>query len=181
MPFPPDALQLTLLLLVAANVIGLVAYVLSAKRRVRHQKSKTAAISASIAEYFRKSGVEVVVDCTSVLQNDRFTAFIESEPMKRFRLSHIIEMTVRDHVRKTCDLELEKIYWRFPIKEGQRAAMDEAKPDQNSDEYINEGLDHYRHIPQSEVTELPWEQFEEVVTIDRHKTATQETRRNEQT
>jgi hypothetical protein len=86
--------------------------------------------------------------------------------MKRFRLSHIIEMTLREHVRKTCNLELDRIYWRFPVKEAapnQASTVgEEALKKESSDEYINEGLENYRHIPQPEVTELPWETFEQM-------------------
>jgi hypothetical protein len=44
----------------------------------------------------------------------------------------------------------------------QEAQAAEAKPETESDDYINEGLEHYRHIPKPEVEELPWEQFEKV-------------------
>ena len=170
MSFTSDAFHLTLLLLVAVLVVGILAFILITRLKRRREKRKAAAITDAIVDYFRKSGVGVAVGCISPSHNDRFTAFIESEPMKRFRLSHIIEMTIREHVRKTCGLELEKIYWRFPvIKEARpEAAGGEAKPRERAAQYINEGLDHYRHIPQPEVEELPWEHFEEVITIDRN-------------
>lgn len=162
-----------LLLLVAVLVIGILAFLLTTRLKRRREKRKAAAITDAIVDYFRKSGVGVAVGCISPSHDDRFTAFIESEPMKRFRLSHIIEMTIREHVRKTCGFELEKIYWRFPVikdtrQETGNSAGVEAKPSQKADEYINEGLDHYRHIPHPEVEELPWEHFEEVITIDRN-------------
>jgi len=107
--------------------------------------------------------------------------------MKRFRLSHIIEMTLCEHVRRSCSLELDKVYWRFPIKEAAQAAQsvvvppadgntvsvdnasalpdgEDKKPEEVADDYINEGLENYRHIPKPEVTELSWENFEEVAT-----------------
>jgi hypothetical protein len=166
MPFNVDAVTLTLLALLAAVVIGIVAYATKAKIAARGELRKITAIRAVIIEYFRRSGVEVSVACTRLDRNGRFIAVVESEPMKRFRLSHIIEMTLREHVRKACSLELDKIYWRFPVKQTAQGtttqgAAGEAKPDPNSDEYINEGLEHYRHIPQPEVEELDWEQFEQ--------------------
>jgi hypothetical protein len=172
MPFTADVLALTLLLLLSAVVIGIVAYAIAGKAKARRETRNVIAIRAVILDYFRRSGVEVTVDCGRLNANSRFTAVVESEPMKRFRLSHIIEMTVREHVRKACGLELDKIYWRFPIKESAQSAAVEgaavpagaAKRDENSDEYINEGLEHYRHIPKPEVEELPWEHFEQVAT-----------------
>src|SRR5207302_1504855 len=104
--------------------------------------------------------------------------FIESQPMKRFRLSHIIEATVRDHVKKTCGLEVEKIYWRFPIMQATPDAEKDKSHEgkQEKDEYINEGLVNYRHLPKMEATETAWETFEEIT----QKLEAQETAPSEQ-
>ncbi|MGH8808351.1 MAG: hypothetical protein ACREX0_10775 [Noviherbaspirillum sp.] len=185
MSFNADAVTLTLAALVAALFLGILAYASSVKLKAARNRRDIAVIRAAIVDYFRRSGVQVSADCVSFDGNRHFTAVVESEPMKRFRLSHIIEMTLREHIRKTCALELDKIYWRFPIKEATQAvavpsqAADRQadnetagnggkKPGEASDEYINEGLEHYRHIPKPEVTELPWETFEEVATIGRN-------------
>jgi hypothetical protein len=172
MSFQIDTTNLVLLLVIAAIVIGIGAYLASIRMKARREQRNIAVITAAIVEYFRKTGVQVSAGCTRLVGSDRYTAVIESEPMKRFRLSHIIEMTVRDHVRKTCGLELEKIYWRFPIKEGAQRATDSADGDhKEGDEYINEGLEHYRHIPKVEATELPWEHFEQVSSNESDKKA----------
>jgi hypothetical protein len=154
-----EAIHLIFLLLVVANIVGVAAYVLKTRLAARRDKQDAASIAKAISEYFRKSGVGVTVDCTRMPRSRDFMVAIESEPMKRFRLSHIIESTLRDHVRKICALEVEKVYWRFPIKDAAQAPS--AKPD----DYINEGLEHYRHIPKPEVTELPWEQYEKMATV----------------
>lgn len=180
MSIKADSVTLTLLILLALNVIGVVAYALTVRLRGRREQENITSIRAAILDYFRRSGVEVAVACARLPGNAGFTAVVESEPMKRFRLSHIIEMTLREHVRKSCGLELDKIYWRFPVKQvaeavtAAKAGTDaatapsgpagEKKADEFSDEYINEGLEHYRHIPKPEVEELPWEQFEQVTT-----------------
>lgn len=184
MPFA-DPVTLILLALVAVLVIGILAYALMTKAKSTRRARAVVSIRATIVEYFRRSGVAVSADCV-ILEDGLYTALVESEPMKRFRLSHIIEMTLREHVRKTCGLELGRIYWRFPIKDaqavpapapgtsGQAAAPEqaeatpEAKAAEPTDEYINEGLEHYRHIPKAEAIELPWETFEEA-TIGRDK------------
>lgn len=166
-----------IVLLAAACLLAALVYVMVLKNRMRREKRHVAAVSATIIDYFRRSGVEVSVG--SVMQgNKRFTAFIESEPMKRFRLSHIIEATLREHVLRSCGMELDKVYWRFPIKEAARnaaavenASKEGSKPAEGSDDYINEGLVHYKHLPKVEVTELSWENFEEVTTIASEKKA----------
>jgi hypothetical protein len=184
MSFSADAVTWTLLAVVAVLVAGILVFTVRSRLRTRRRQRDTIVIRATIIDYFRRSGVEVAADCTGFRENGAFIAIIESEPMKRFRLSHIIEMTVRDHVYKACGLKLEKIYWRFPIKDAAQAgsgaassaagAANDAEADgagdpskELSDDYINEGLEHYRHIPKPEVEELPWESFEQVTTGSR--------------
>ena len=182
MSFNVDAVTLTLIAVLAALIIGILAYVSAAKAKANRAKRHATLIRNTIIDYFRRSGVAVSADATTFDDSGRYTAIVESEPMKRFRLSHIIEMTLREHVRKSCGLELDKIYWRFPIKEATQAvtvARDgEAKPESDvqeqkqeepADDYINEGLENYRHIPKPEVTELPWETFEQMATMNQNK------------
>lgn len=173
MSFSTDVVILALVILLAINITGVIAYAIALKFRVRREQHSVLAIRAAIIDYFRRSGVEVAVDCAQL--QDGFTAVVESEPMKRFRLSHIIEMTLREHVRKSCGLELSKVYWRFPVKQAVATAAasaadaDQKKPDASSDDYINEGLENYRYIPKPEVEELPWEHFEQVATAGQAK------------
>ncbi len=171
MLFPTDVLTLSLLLVVVAGGAGVATATFRAKARAGHERRNIAAIKATIIDYFGKTGVSVSVDSACLGGNGRYTAVIESEPMKRFRLSHIIEMTLRDHVRKSCGLELDKVYWRFPVvaehTQGAAAPPDAAVPAKDADEYISEGLEHYKYIPKVEATELPWEQFEKVTTVAR--------------
>jgi hypothetical protein len=185
MSFNVDAVTLTLLAVLAALIIGILAYVSANKAKANRAKRHATLIRNTIIDYFRRSGVEVSADATCFDGHEgRYTAIVESEPMKRFRLSHIIEMTLREHVRKSCGLELEKIYWRFPIKEATQAVAvtaqrdgetkapngtEEQKPEEHTDDYINEGLENYRHIPKPEVTELPWETFEQMATMNQNK------------
>ena len=169
MSFQIDTIHLLLLLIIAVMVVGVLAYAVSVKLKARREQRKIRAITAAIIDYFRKTGVQVGANCTRLPVKKNYTAVIESDPKKRFRLSHIIEMTVLDYVRKACGVELEKIYWRFPIRkdapEGEAGpAEGEDKKAVESDEYINEGLEHYRHIPKVEATELPWEHFEQATT-----------------
>lgn len=177
-----------ILIYVTASCLALsVAYVVLNVQKSRRAKQHAAMISREIILYFRKTGVEVAAVCTNLQGDERFTALIESEPMKRFRLSHIIEFTLRDHIHKTCGLELECIYWRFPVK----GATDHVFPSKiddkpvtimpmgpggpdtkaivSTDEYINEGLVPYKDVPKIEVTELSWEKFEEAATLEVEK------------
>lgn len=179
MLFNFEPVNLLILCLIAANLIGILAYAVF-KNKTRHERKNSAAITAALIDYFQRTGVKVTVNCAALPGQKSFTAVIESEPMKRFRLSHIIEAALREHVYKACNLDLEKVYWRFPVsvavQEVARAAGEvetdrelveaDRAPPEKTDEYINEGLEYYKYIPKVEVTELPWEKFEEASTIE---------------
>lgn len=175
MPAQINMVEIGIFCAIAIGLIVMLLYVGRLRYRVSRNKRMVALVSKVLVEYFRKTGVEVSVGCVSLQENDRFTAFVESEPMKQFRLSHIIEIALRDHVQKTCALELDKIFWRFPIKVAARdtsaagVAAGENKKIEGADDYINEGLVHYKDLPKFEATEIPWEKFEEASTQEAKK------------
>ena len=160
--------DLTLLFLVAANVLALLVRVMILKHRARVAERNTARISAAIREYFSNCSVQVGVDNISRVGGTRFIAVIDSEPLKRFRYSHIVEINLRTHVMNTCGLDLERVYWRFPIQEkqageqaGEQAAPAQAmeKPAAELDEYRHEGLERLKEHPGYDIAESSWEQF----------------------
>lgn len=159
--------DLTLLYIVAANVVAILAYVLVLKHRARRLEHSIKAVSAVIVDYFRADGIEVRVDCVPGPGGKGFIAFIESEPMKRFRYSHIVEASLRIHVQRACKEELDRIFWRFPIQGKGRAAEAGARemeiPDDKHDEYIREGLDALRKKGAYDIREGSWEEFENTV------------------
>jgi hypothetical protein len=168
MPLQTVSTELMMLGAALAAFFIVLVYVFRLKAKEKREKRNTKAISAALVDYFRRTGVDVAVGCVASSSGKRYIAFIESEPMKRFRLSHIIEMTLREQVAKNCGLELEKVYWRFPIKQvaQNQAAAKDAKSADGVDDYINEGLVNYRDLPKVEVTEIPWEKFEEAAAED---------------
>ena len=170
MPAQIDMTVLGVLAAAVAAVLAMLIYLVNDKRRAARSRKRLDQVSAVLVDYFRKTGVGVSVGCVN-LQGDRFTAFVESEPMKQFRLSHIIEIALRDHVKKTCGLELDKIYWRFPIKVAPAATgnTEPGKRIKDADDYINEGLVHYKDLPKPEATEIPWESFEEAAVQEAKK------------
>lgn len=141
-----------------------------------------------IVEYFEKIGVPVRVACVSLGQANAWVALIESEPMKQFRLSHILEMSLREHLHKQAGLTLERVFWRFPIRipstrparagaangNGESAAAVAATAG-GEDDYVNQGLVNYKDLPKFEATEIPWEQFQEASSqlgpLDEHGNA----------
>ena len=159
--------DLTLLYVFAANVIVILVYVLLLKHRARRLKHSIEAISAVIVDYFRADGIDVRVECVPGRTGKGFIAFIESEPMKRFRYSNIIETSLRLHVLRTCSEDLDRIFWRFPFNGKNRAAEESAKEmdvsDDKHDEYIREGLEAIKKKEAYDIREGSWEEFKDTV------------------
>lgn len=156
------------LLLAAFNLLVIVAVIAVVLLRSRRKQRQVAQLNAAIRDYFRRSGVEVNVASARLGKDQSYTAFVESEPMKRFRLSHIIEATLREQVAKNCGIHLDKIYWRFPLKEmasSETASQKQQAEKTDTDSYINEGLVYYRDLPKGDVQEVSWEKFEESTTM----------------
>lgn len=162
--------DLTLLYLVALNILALLSYVLVLKHRARRRRQRVTAISTVISDYFLADGVEVGVHCVGSPSGKGYLALIESAPMKRFRFSHIIEASLRAHVRRICDQELEQIFWRFPIQGKDQTAEavgdEHENPDTKHDEYIREGLEYLKKRGGYDIREGSWEEFESTVIKD---------------
>jgi hypothetical protein len=161
--------DLTILYFVAINVIAILAYVLVVKHRARVIKRNVSIVAASITGYFRENGAEVGVECISRAGGRRFVALIRSKPSKRFRHSNIVEIVLATHVRKACGLELEKVYWCFPIKGKEETvrrdavASDTPATVSGEDDYVEEGQANLAMVPGYGVDELSLEKYEEFV------------------
>ncbi|CAN5399319.1 hypothetical protein BH11PSE11_BH11PSE11_14410 [soil metagenome] len=165
MRLQPDQISLLISVIIALNVVAIVAFIVMSRLKLRRERRRLAAITAALIDYFHKTGVDVSAGCTKLMGSHTYSAVIESEPMKRFRLSHIIEIALRDHVKKACGLDLGNVYWRFPIKDTPAVPGNtDIRKDEKADEYINEGLEQYKYIPKVEVTEMSWEHFTEAST-----------------
>jgi hypothetical protein len=160
--------DLTLLYVVAINVLVILVYVLLLRQRARRQAHNVTAVSKAVADYFRADGIEVYVECVARPGGKGFIALIESVPMKRFRYSYVVEASLRTHVSHVCGQELERIFWRFPIPgKGQaaEAAIGEMEiPDDEHDEYVREGLKYLKKEEGYDIREGSWEEFENTVT-----------------
>ena len=143
--------ELTMLYFVAINIIAILAYVLFLKHKARKHQRHTRRVTRAIIGYLRITNAKISVKCISLEENENFIAFIESEPMKRFRFSHLVEAALRDHVRATCELELDRIYWRFIVKE---------KIAKNNDESSRESL-RSMVVSKYEISDGSLEMFEE--------------------
>lgn len=158
--------DLTLPYIAAANVIAILVYALILKHRARRLARSTKAVSAVIVDYFRAGGIEARAECVPDHGNKGFIAFIESEPMKRFRYAYIVEDSLRLHVQRTCKEEL-RVFWRFRITGKSHAEGDGGREmdvlDDKHDKYTREGLEALREKEAYDIREGSWEEFENTV------------------
>lgn len=150
-------LAIGLVLLMAAIAS---AYVHATRRTQRKAVANSHRIALTVKEYFAKSGAEISAQCHPM--HGRFLVLVESEPLKRFRYSHIVEASLIGHVEKALGLHVDRVFWRFPLPAGVSSAQDTAdiKSAQNEDEYVVQGIRQAITNPSYHVAEDSWDQFE---------------------
>ena len=152
----------------AVLVVGLTLILASAAaayahlRQGRQRKAEADAerIALTVKDYFAKSSAEISARCYPV--EGRFLVLVESEPLKRFRYSHIVEAALIGHVDKALGLRIDRVFWRFPLPVGAASPQDTAdpKPAAREDEYIVQGIRQAAANPDYHVAEDSWDQFE---------------------
>lgn len=105
----------------ASHIVGfdlliILIYILYIFRKKRGLAGEIKAISEFISEYFLNTGAEVEVSCFKLDLDKRYVVLIQSEPLKRFRYSNILESNLTSHVFKKTGNTIEKIFWRFPVQ-----------------------------------------------------------------
>lgn len=143
------------------DVVVLLSYVLWVFQRKRKKEKCIKTISDFIVQYFSNSGTAVQVTITPSKNNGNFIAMVESEPLKRFRYSNIIESNLISHILKLTGYVVEKIYWRFPVMLSKDTVVTIEGEDQSDrDLYFQEPEIAQSHF-EYKVAEVSWDQFEE--------------------
>jgi hypothetical protein len=147
------------------------AYAHASQSRQRKTAADTHRIANAVAEYFVRSGAQVSAQCHAT--QGRFLVLVESEPLKRFRYSHIVEAALVSHVEKALGLHVDRVFWRFPLPVGSVCAQDTAdlKPAGREDEYVAQGVRAAKSNPEYHVAEDSWDQFEKAQQGDGVSTA----------
>lgn len=150
-------LAIGLILTIAAVAL---AYTHAAQRKQRKAASDAHRIANAVTEYFVRSGAKVSVQCHPA--QGRFLVLVESEPLKRFRYSHIVEAALVNHVEKSVGLQVDRVFWRFPLPVGVVSASDTAdlKPSLREDDYVAQAIREAKTNPGYHVAEDSWDQFE---------------------
>jgi hypothetical protein len=102
--------------IVAFDIIILLIYVLYIYQKNRELDKSIKNITDFITEYFTHTGADVRVTCFKLDGYKRFVTLIESQPLKRFRYSNVLENNLISHIFQKTGNTVEKIYWRFPVE-----------------------------------------------------------------
>ena len=149
------------LYIVAVDIIALFSYVLYILNRKRRVDKAVRKITDFITEYFSNSDAAVRVTCFKVAGNNHFITLIESEPLKRFRYSIILESNLISHIAKTTGAVIEKIYWRFPIKPSpETIAVPDSNHPADDDSYFSDAYALAKAQGLYQVSETSWDQYE---------------------
>jgi hypothetical protein len=145
---------------------GVSLYVYAGQHKQRKAASEADRVAASVLDYFARSGAQVRVQCHPV--RGRVMVLVESEPLKRFRYSHIVEASLIGHVEKTLGVHVDRVYWRFPLPVGAASVQDTTDPGsaKTGDEYVVEGVHQAKTRPEYNVAEDTWEQFEKARQVE---------------
>lgn len=149
--------------IVAADILVLLIYILYIFQKKRSLEASIKSITAFITAYFMNTGAEVKVTCFKVEGDKHFVTLIESEPLKRFRYSNVLENNLISHIFKTTGNVVEKIYWRFPVPLGKAALAAEDAGNQLSDDIYFSDVPALVGVgPDAEysVSEMSWDEFE---------------------
>lgn len=155
-----------LLIVVAVTFYLLIHFVLK-RRREREQARIDQLITGVISDYFEKTDLDVSATCYHLPDGKGLVALIESEPLKRFRYSHIIELFLQKRILKVSGKEVGKIYWRFPLpKKFEEGTLQPLQEKATGDLYLEQSYleaETLTQIPADvsyEVGETSWENFE---------------------
>ncbi|MBA3696835.1 MAG: hypothetical protein H0W85_08810 [Methylotenera sp.] len=149
------------LYIVAFDVLILLSYVLYLFRRKKSLENALKRISDFISDYFINSGAEVEVTSHKLPDSRHFVVMIQSQPLKRFRYSNILESNLISHTYKKTGCMIDKIYWRFPVQiQSEESLQEVAVKSLEEDLYFNEVQTLSKEQGKYNVSEASWDEFE---------------------
>lgn len=109
------AFDLSLLRFVAIVVVTLLAYILLNRYRKRKRDRDMALIRSQILAFFGAAGMQGEVNCFTADDTRKFTVCIDSQPIRKFKFSNLVEMVLIRYLLRTTGIPVERIYWRFSL------------------------------------------------------------------
>lgn len=146
--------------IVAIDIIVLLIYILYIYHKNRALEKSIKNITDFISEYFIHTGADVRVTCFKLDGYKRFVTLIESQPLKRFRYSNVLENNLISHIYQKTGNTVEKIYWRFPVEIHKDEIVAEARNEAISDDSYFVDIQAAADAGSTyKVSEASWDEF----------------------
>ena len=162
--------DLSMLLLFGLNVLAVFIYIGRLKLNEHRMKQAKARIVAEVSAYFAKSSVAVKAEVIALPAINHYIIVADTEPLKRFRHSNIVEMMLINDVKNATGHTVDKVFWRFPLTPREDAAIEAIENITISppstpeiDAYLEQGLERLSLPGGLEVHEDSWAHFQEAV------------------
>jgi hypothetical protein len=147
--------------LVVADIVILLTYILYIFNQKRLLENSIKKITEFIEEYFMNTGAGVQVTCFKLAGYKHFVVLIQSQPLKQFRCSNVLENNLIAHLFDVTGNTVEKVYWRFPIMLGKELKTTTEKNSMESDDsYFSDGYAISEAAKEYDVSEVSWDQYE---------------------
>lgn len=146
--------------IVAIDIIALLSYILYIFHKNRVLEKSIRNITEFITEYFTHTGADVRVTCFKLDGYKRFVTLIESQPLKRFRYSNVLENNLISHIYQKTGNTVEKIYWRFPVEIHKDEIVAEARNEAIGDDSYFVDIEATTDASATyKVSEASWDEF----------------------
>jgi hypothetical protein len=146
--------------IVAIDIIALLSYILYIFHKNRVLEKSIRNITEFITEYFTHTGADVRVTCFKLDGYKRFVTLIESQPLKRFRYSNVLENNLISHIYQKTGNTVEKIYWRFPVEIHKDEIVAEARNEAIGDDSYFVDIEATADASSTyKVSEASWDEF----------------------
>lgn len=117
------AFDLAALQFVGAVFLVLLSYVLFVKHRKRSIERAMALLKSQILAFFGAAGMQGEVTCYPSENTRKFTVCIDSQPVKKFKFSNLVETVLIRYLSRTTNIPVDRIYWRFSLPTNIEAEM----------------------------------------------------------
>lgn len=159
------------LLMTSASMLGISIYFGMLKLRAHRLDQVKERIVWVVAAYFAKTGVAVKSEAIALPALGHFILIVDTEPIKRFRYSHIVEMVLIEKVKEATRKTVDSVYWRFPLPVHDEEIVMANESNTRSgphaprklDAYLAHGVGLLRAPDGIDVHEDSWAHFQEVV------------------
>ena len=159
--------------------IAAVSMVLPTWWREKRRAQREDAVASAAQEYLARFEIRARIVAVT-LADQRIALMVETPPHKKLRFSYIIEQPIKHFVLKQTQVEIDRIFWRFPLPpnrnqapevqyggtttQAKLAAVTQAPAKQTS--AVLDEEDDYFQSQDYQIEEVSWENFSNVSKTD---------------